>query len=55
MLIFLGKLHKEESGAAFIEYTVLLGVILVVSIGVIGAIGTWANGEWSLLNSSVNP
>ena len=27
-------LHEDKSGASFIEYTVLLGVILAVSIGV---------------------
>ena len=42
-------LHTEENGAAFIEYTVLLGVILAVTIGTITAVGTWANSQWTLL------
>ncbi len=45
----LGSLHSDESGAAFIEYTVLLGVILAVTIGTITAVGTWANAQWTLL------
>ena len=42
-------LHEDKSGASFIEYTVLLGVILAVSIGVITGVGTWAAGRWALL------
>jgi pilus assembly protein Flp/PilA len=52
---YFGDLHKDESGAAFIEYTVLLGVILAVGVGIIVAIGTWANGRWTALNTAVNP
>ena len=40
------ELNDDKSGAAFIEYTVLLGVILAVSIGTISAVGIWANGVW---------
>lgn len=46
-------LHNDESGAAFIEYTALLGVILAVGIGVLAAVGTWANNKWTLLNSQL--
>ena len=52
---FFHGLHKDESGAAFIEYTVLLGVLLAVGVGIIVAIGTWANGRWTALNTAVNP
>ena len=48
-------LHEDKSGAAFIEYTVLLGVILVASIATIAAVGTWAAGQWTALNTAVNP
>jgi pilus assembly protein Flp/PilA len=51
----LHHLHDDQSGAAFIEYTVLLGVILAVGVGIIVAIGTWANGRWDALNTAVNP
>jgi pilus assembly protein Flp/PilA len=47
------ELHNDEDGAAFIEYTVLLGVILVASIATIAAVGTWAAGRWTALNSAV--
>jgi Flp pilus assembly pilin Flp len=42
-------LHKDDEGASFIEYTVLLGVILAVSIGTISAVGVWADGVWVAL------
>ena len=46
-------LHKQEDGAAFIEYTVLLGVILAVSIATVSAVGDWAANRWTKLNSSL--
>ena len=49
------NLHDDQSGAAFIEYTVLIGLILAVSIGLISAIGLWANTKWTALNTAVNP
>ena len=52
---FLGDLHKDESGASFIEYSVLIGVVLVASIVTIAAVGTWASGQWTALNTAVNP
>ena len=48
-------LHNDTCGAAFIEYTVLLGVILAVSIATVAAVGTWAGGQWTTLNTAVNP
>ena len=48
-------LHKDQSGAAFIEYTVLIGLILVLSVALISAVGLWANNQWTALNSVVNP
>ena len=47
-------LHSDESGAAFIEYTALLGFILAVGLAVLFAVGNWANGQWSQLNNSLN-
>jgi Flp pilus assembly pilin Flp len=46
-------LHNDESGAAFIEYTALLGVILAVGIGVLAAVGSWASRKWVQLNSQL--
>lgn len=46
-------LHADDSGAAFIEYTALLGVILAVGITVLTLIGTWANDRWTLLSNQL--
>jgi pilus assembly protein Flp/PilA len=55
LLLSLRELRDDNSGAAFIEYSVLLGVILAVSIATVAAIGTWSNGRWTALNTSINP
>lgn len=50
----LSTFMKDEDGAAFIEYTALLGVILAVGIVVLSVIGNWANLRWSTLNSQIS-
>jgi pilus assembly protein Flp/PilA len=49
----LSKLRRDEEGAALIEYTVLLGVLLVAVIATIGTVGTWVGGKWTALNASL--
>lgn len=41
--------HADDNGAAFIEYTALLGVILAVGLALLAAVGGWANTVWSTL------
>jgi pilus assembly protein Flp/PilA len=53
-LISLAKFKRDEDGAALIEYTVLLGILVVAVITTIIAVGTWVNGKWTALNSSIN-
>ena len=48
------KFLKDDAGASFLEYTVLLAIILVASIVTIRAVGTWANGQWTALNDTLN-
>jgi pilus assembly protein Flp/PilA len=43
------KLAKDEEGAALVEYTVLLGVMLVAVIGTIVLVGGWVNTKWTAL------
>lgn len=43
------KLGKDEEGAALVEYTVLLGVMLVTVIGTIALVGGWVNSKWTAL------
>ena len=45
--------RNDESGAALIEYTVLLGIMLVAVVATIGLVGTWIGGEWTALNTAL--
>jgi pilus assembly protein Flp/PilA len=49
----LKRLWKDEDGAALIEYTVLLGILIVAVIATIGLVGTWVSGRWTALNSAL--
>jgi pilus assembly protein Flp/PilA len=48
------RLGKDQEGAALIEYTVLLGVLLVAVIATIGLVGTWINGKWHTLQTQLS-
>jgi pilus assembly protein Flp/PilA len=43
------RLGRDEEGAALIEYTVLLGILVVAVIATIVAVGVWVNGKWTAL------
>jgi len=43
------KLKDDERGAALVEYTVLLGVMLVAVISTIMLVGGWLNTKWAAL------
>jgi pilus assembly protein Flp/PilA len=45
----------DEEGAALVEYTVLIGIMLVAVIGTIITVGGWVNTQWTNLNTSLNP
>jgi pilus assembly protein Flp/PilA len=47
------RFKKDEDGAALIEYTVLLGILLVAVIAIIGLVGTWINGQWNALQGQL--
>ncbi len=47
------RLAREEDGAALVEYTVLLGILVVAVIATIALVGTWVSGQWSDLNSKL--
>ena len=55
LLALLRNLERDEGGAALIEYTVLLGILVVAVIATIVAVGGWINGQWTALNSAINP
>jgi len=47
------QLGSDEEGAALIEYTVLLGIMLVAVIATIAAVGSWVNVKWTALNTNL--
>ena len=49
----LNRFKKDEDGAALIEYTVLLGILLIATIAIIVAIGGWISSEWRALNTAL--
>ena len=46
-------LRRDENGAALIEYTVLLGILLVAVIATIGLVGVWIAGQWTALQAAL--
>jgi len=52
-LAVFSQFTKDEDGAALIEYTVLLAIILIAVITTIGLVGTWIGGRWTALNSAL--
>jgi pilus assembly protein Flp/PilA len=52
-LTILGQFKRDEDGAALIEYTVLLGILVVAVIAIIAAVGRWVNTQWAALNSAL--
>jgi pilus assembly protein Flp/PilA len=49
----LKKLVKDEEGAALIEYTVLLGIMLVAVIASIVFVGGWIGTKWAALQAAL--
>jgi pilus assembly protein Flp/PilA len=43
------QLAADEEGAALVEYTVLLGIMLVAVITTIGLVGGWMSTKWTAL------
>jgi pilus assembly protein Flp/PilA len=52
-LAFIDSFRKDEEGAALVEYTVLLGLMLIAVILTIVAVGGWVNGQWTALNGAL--
>jgi pilus assembly protein Flp/PilA len=50
---FVARFRKDESGAALIEYSVLIGLITAAVIATVILVGTWVTGEWSTLNAAL--
>jgi pilus assembly protein Flp/PilA len=48
------RLGHDEEGAALVEYTVLLGIMLVAVITTIGLVGGWMTTKWTALWSALS-
>lgn len=53
LIKLMNRLKSDENGAALIEYTVLLSILLVAVIVVIAGVGTWINGQWAALSTAI--
>lgn len=47
------RLADDESGAALVEYTVLIGLITVAAVASIGLVGTWVSTHWATLQTTL--
>ena len=47
------RLGRDDEGAALIEYTVLLGIMLVAVIATIVLVGQWITGRWTALQAAL--
>jgi len=45
---------RDESGAALLEYTVLIGLLLAAVLAAISSIATWVSTRWTTLNTTLN-
>lgn len=43
------QFRDEESGAAMVEYSILIGIITAATIAFIIAVGAYVTGAWSTL------
>jgi len=46
-------LWKDRRGASLLEYSLLIGIIVAVTVGVITAVGTWVTGRWDSLKTAL--
>ncbi|RUU15492.1 Flp family type IVb pilin [Mesorhizobium sp. M7A.T.Ca.TU.009.01.3.2] len=49
----LAQFRDDDSGAAMVEYSILIGIIAAASIVTVIAIGAWVNGSFSNLCNSL--
>ena len=49
----IAKFTKNESGAALVEYSLLIGLITVAVVATIVLVGTWVSGQWVALEATL--
>jgi pilus assembly protein Flp/PilA len=53
--VALHSFKKDVSGAALVEYSLLIGLITVAVVATIVLVGTWVNTQWVNLNAAITP
>lgn len=53
MFSLIRRFKSDESGAAMLEYTILIGVITVAAIAAIVFAGEWVSTKWSALQTTL--
>jgi pilus assembly protein Flp/PilA len=51
--LYAGPDSRSQDGAALLEYTVLLGILLVAVTGTITLVGGGINGSWTSLHGAL--
>lgn len=51
--VALNSFKKNESGAALVEYSLLIGLITVAVVATIVIVGTWVSTQWTDLQAAV--
>ena len=54
-MLMLRRFVKDESGAALVEYGMLVGLIAVVCIAAVTTLGTTINGVFGAINAALLP
>ena len=52
---YVSKLARDESGAALVEYSVLIGLITVAAVALIATTGATIVTKWTGLNTAFHP
>jgi pilus assembly protein Flp/PilA len=47
------RLRSDEKGASLLEYSILIGILLVMSMATISGVGNWVNTQWVALNTNL--
>jgi Flp pilus assembly pilin Flp len=45
---------RDEKGLETVEYAIILGLIVAGTVGIIAAIGTWVNGQFSQVQTELS-
>ena len=49
----LTRLYRDERATALMEYSLLLGMVVVAVIGIVVFAGSWVSAQWAALSSGL--